>query len=332
MKNVAFGSIMIGFTCLKSDLDELIKIIIDGLTNPTFSNNELKLKKSQHAAHTTRALSHPSTLHTDFRNQKMLLSERDRLTTEEQAQIISKITRKDLINAHKKYITAENLLFGFYGDIDEATARRHSQNIASKIRNKPIDGKINPVQMAVRDSVYIQEYSHDQVNIDFVMLAPYFVDYDDFIVMKVIDSLLGGSRGRLHNAVRGENDLAYFVFTRHRTTDLLSFFRVSTQTSIDKKDEIISVIHSELNKIKTETISQEEIERAVTDGYKTMQTYLEGDGFVIMAMRNETEGVGYDSIDRTFPDMLKVTSEDINRVAQKYFEKIDVIISQPFEE
>jgi predicted Zn-dependent peptidase len=316
------------FSCLLSDLDGLTDRIIDALTNPTFDEKEITIYKERMNASYKRNISQPGTHHDNFRSYKIYDSEREKLNAEQENNIIQKLTRDDILKAYKKYITADKVTVSILGDINETKAKALANQIISKIPNKPVDDTHKPRMMTVSDSTYINYYDFDQVNIDFNMAAPNIDDREDFTIASVIQSLLWGARGRLHFATRGEKDLAYFAHASYSGV-APGFFRITTQTSSDKADEIIEVIKNEIEKLKTEHISQDEIDTAIMDQYKTIQNYLNDEYLVYQALYYETVGLGYDYLTKSLDEMKKVTSDDINRIANKYFNHYDIIISQP---
>jgi predicted Zn-dependent peptidase len=182
--------------------------------------------------------------------------------------------------------------------------------------------------MTVSGSEFVNEYDFDQVNIHINMHAPSMENREDFVVAQVIQSLFSGARARLHMSTRGTKDLAYFAYAMH-SGQAPGFFRIITQTSADKKDELVEVLKTEIEKLKTEQISQEEINTAVTDAYKTIQNYLNDENLVYYALYFEVLGLGYDYLNTSLDEMKKVTSEDINRVANQYFDQYDIIVSEP---
>ena len=143
--------------------------------------------------------------------------------------------------------------------------------------------------------------------------------------------LLSGARGRLHQAVRGEKDLAYYAFPDYSYGELDCSFSLISQTSIDKKDDLVRIMQNELEKLKTEEVSQEEITSAIEEHEKMMRTILNENSMPYYITYYEAIGLGYDYIDRVSDIYKKIPQEDIMRVANKYFENVAIIISEPDE-
>jgi len=327
-----FLGIYIEFSCLSNDFPQLINVITDILNKPLFDQKEIDLAKNRAYANYMRKLNNPDSYHTEFRNSKIYTSKREQLTNEEEFNIISNLTKKDLLSAYKKYITAENITLSLIGDIEFNEAKKIAQKIKSDIPNKKVNDTLKSLQMIVSDSLFINYYDFEQVNLDINMKAPDISNRKDFIIMQVISSILNGSRGRIHEAVRGNNDLAYFAFASYIYGYDYGILRLSSQTSLEKENELIEVLIDQINKLKTEPVSKNEINLAIEDNYKTIKNYLEDEYLAYYSLYNEIIGLGYDYFETSLNELKEVNSEDIIRVANQYFDKMDIIVSKPVTE
>ena len=150
--------------------------------------------------------------------------------------------------------------------------------------------------------------------------------------MKVIESIFSGSRGRIHKAVRGnDQDLAYFGFATYTYADDFGYFRITSQTSIDKKDELIDVLKREVTKLKEELVSPEEILSAIEEHQKIMNSYMNDNSLPFYMTHYEALGLGHDYLRKSSEILKDVTAEDIQRVANKYFKNTAVFVSVPDE-
>ena len=150
--------------------------------------------------------------------------------------------------------------------------------------------------------------------------------------MNLIRMLLSGARGRLHQTVRGENDLAYYAYPDYSYGEVDGSFRLISQTSIDKKDDLVRVMQNELEKLKIEEVSIEEITSAIEEQEKMMRTILNENSMPYYITYYEAIGLGYDYIDRLSNIYKQVSKEDVQRVANKYFKNVAIIISEPSED
>jgi predicted Zn-dependent peptidase len=322
----------VSFSCLTRDLDALMERIVDMLKNPEFSENNITIMKHRRQAQYQRQSNNPRNLHNDFLLQMIFISSRDKKTQAERNQTVQNLTRADLLDAHKKYITGERLYFSVLGDIDENRVRRLTQQLRSAIPNRPINAeRVSPV-MTVSDETFVQHYDHEQVNIDINMRAPGLDNIEDLYIMEVIAIILNRlGRGRIHNATRIDNDLAYFAHAFYGFMSDMGLLRISSQCIVDRKDELISVLKHQIELLKIELVSVEEIENAISEYTKAMSSYYDDVFHIRDALYNEIIGLGYDYFPRLVEILGHVTPEDILRVANEYFDVMDVIVSQPRE-
>ncbi|RLC49778.1 MAG: hypothetical protein DRZ79_05395, partial [Candidatus Cloacimonadota bacterium] len=318
----------INFKCLKDDFPEMKQILFDAFQNPTFPENEIKLAKDAQNQDYLRSLSNAGRNHEEFRNMILYRGQRAGISNEKRNEIIQNLTQKDLFNLYKKYFNADKIIITLFGDLEKEEAEKIAKEFYSKIPHKKTEGIYTPLQIPEIDSVFINEYDFEQVNLNINYPAPKVTD-EDYFAMKVIQTILGGNRGRIFNAVRGTNDLAYFAYPDYSAERDYGFFRITSQTSLDKKDELLQVLLGEIEKIKKETVSQEEINLAVEETQKIMSSYFTDNQLPYVMTSYENLGLGFDFIEKISEILKKITPEDVKTVANKYFQKAAIFISQP---
>ncbi|NQV19182.1 MAG: insulinase family protein [Armatimonadetes bacterium] len=320
----------IEFKCLKEDYPELEKIIIDAIKNPSFEESELELAKEQQMADYKRSLSNAYFIHADFVNSALYTDTKFGLSKEEKVNILMKLSREELLELQEKYFNAEKIIAAYYGDVTEKEAEEFAKKIYKAIPENEIKDKKIIVHTPDLDESFVNKYSFEPVNIRLNYLAP-TINSEDFNAMKVIASLLRGARGRLHKAVRGTNDLAYYAFADYNYFVDDGYLRVVSQTSIDKKDELVNVLKNEMEKLKNEPVTREEIDIAIEENQKILNSYLNDNQLPYYQTHYEAIGLGYDYINKSSEILKQVTPEDIQRVANQYFKNVAIIISEPDE-
>ena len=328
--NTSREGISISFTCLKSDVNLISDILVNSLKNPTFPETELALYKESQFADSQRNLSDPETVHSDFRSKMIYQEKRDALTSSERNEIIQKITRPDIINCYHQYLKANTALIAVVGDetFEEATAL--ANKIFSNLSHEQINETPKPIKVSVQNKTFTQEYPFEQVNLDINMLSANSKDPDIYVV-KVILNILNGSNGRIFKATRGKNNLSYFAYAYDVASPDYGIFRVTSQTSKEKSEELKNVLINEINRLMTESVSPDEIISAINENQKQMEYYITDKDIATYSMYYENQGLGYDYLFNSSEKLKKVTPEDIKRVANKYFKEKDIIISYPSE-
>jgi len=321
----------IEFKCLKDDYTHLKDIILDAINNPIFPESEIQLYKDNFHAQYKRSLSDAGDRHDDFLRSVLYKNTKYGLSFAEDLEIIKDVTREQLIELYEHYFKSNSIIVTFFGDISLEEAKIEAENIKDHIPQGDINSDEAFFQVPALDNTFVNTYELEQVNVDVNSSAPSLND-EDFNVMKVIESILNGSRGRIHKAVRGNNDLAYFAFPSYGFNPESGYFRLTSQTSFDKKDELVDVLVGELEKLRNQLVPEEEIILALEEREKILNSYLDDNQLPGYMTRYEAMGLGFDYLFTSAEILKQVTPEDIQRVANKYFVNKAVIVSVPSED
>ncbi|MCF7794545.1 MAG: insulinase family protein [Candidatus Cloacimonetes bacterium] len=328
--SVRQNSTFIEFKCLKDDYPELQKIMIDAFQNPSFSKQEIALAQENADANYKRSLSNPYKWHNEFVSSELYGNTIFGATSEQELNNILSFKRKDLKEMHERYFLVENALITLTGDLEKDEAEKYARELFKNIPNGKIDFEKKMLIVPDIDKTFVNQYNFEQVNIAINSIAP-SQDDADAITMRVINLILNGSRGRIHKAVRGTNDLAYYGYASYGYNRDHGFLRLNSQTSIDRKDELVDVLLGELDKLKNEPVSMEEINSAIEENEKTMKTYMNDNRLPYYATYYEAKGLGFDYPATSTKVLKQVTPDDIMRVAKKYFQNTAIFVSEPSE-
>jgi predicted Zn-dependent peptidase len=154
---------------------------------------------------------------------------------------------------------------------------------------------------------------------------------NDYAALKVLNSLLGeGMTSRLFTEVREKESLVYQIGSFYPSLKQKSHFVIYAATTPKNLKKVKAEILAVLEKIKKEPISNDELEH-----YKShlIGTFLTAHQAIARQAWYlgwyETIGAGY-QFDRKYLELVsKVSSADVQRVAQKYFDKYVLVVSGP---
>jgi zinc protease len=322
---------LIEFKCLKDDYPKLADIIVNAFQNPIFEESELQLFQEQTEANYKRSLSRPNNWHRDFMSATLYPGTKFGLSSEDRMNNVLELTRDDLKQMYKTFVKSQSAIITLVGDIDREEAISYSQDLYRAVSHKKINEEKQILEVPELSETFVNPYKFEQVNVALNMKAPSMND-NDALAMRVINLIFNGSRGRLHQALRGTNDLAYYGYSDYSYDDNYGYVRLISQTSIDKKDELISVLQNEIDRMINEPVKQEDINSAIEENRKMMDAYLNDNRLAYYITMYEARGLGYDYLKRS-SDLLKtVTPQDIKKVAQKYFNNVAVLVSQPSDD
>ncbi len=147
---------------------------------------------------------------------------------------------------------------------------------------------------------------------------------EDFYALSMLNSILGnGESSRLYSELVDKKQLATEVFTSFDETFDPGLFSIGAITNKEVNEaELESAIYTEIEKIKTDGISEEELQKIKNQ--KLMEFYSQ-----VETINGKSNTLGtYELFFGDYKKMFdapenynKVTTKDIQEVANKYFSK-----------
>jgi predicted Zn-dependent peptidase len=151
--------------------------------------------------------------------------------------------------------------------------------------------------------------------------AGYQQDHKDRYSSYVLNTILGGSMSsRLFQNVREKRGLAYAVFSglsAYRDTGSMTIYAGCANEAVE---ELIDVVIAELRRLKDETMSEQELQRAKDHLKGSLMLNLESTSSRMSHMaRQEIYFERHFSLDETLEGVERVAIDDVQRVARDLF-------------
>ncbi|MBF0491515.1 MAG: insulinase family protein [Deltaproteobacteria bacterium] len=234
---------------------------------------------------------------------------------------VKSLKRKDLLEIHQTMLNPKAMVLSMVGDFDPETYRDFFEKKLSPLKSRMIYA--SPFNMPQAPAQKIESrIPKDKMQTHIVLgfLGTSIYNKDRY-AMEVLNHILAGQGGRLFMELRDKQSLAYSVTSFSQEGLEPGFFAVYIATEPQKAEQAIAGIKSELKKIQSEKVSPAELERAKKHLIGTFEIDLQRNSHLNSQLAfNELYGLGYKEI-ALFPDkVLKVTENDILKVAQKYFD------------
>ncbi len=245
---------------------------------------------------------------------------------------VNTLTRDDLYKYYKTYYKPNNATVIIVGDFDTNKALAMVNKYFGKIPKGPAPPKVTevePAQLGERDAVVRQAGAAYRVMIGWHMPA---VGSQDMYALDIIQQVLdGGASSRLYKALVDKQLVTseFASSTTNRDPDL--FLVGGTARDGVKIEDVRAALLTEVNRLKTEQISDEELQKALNQ-LEAQFVYAND------SVSDQAEQLGYFEsinswryIETYLPNARKVTKADIQRVAQKYFtdKNMDVLTFIP---
>jgi predicted Zn-dependent peptidase len=242
-------------------------------------------------------------------------------------------TRETFMNYLDRWYKPPRMVVGIAGRIgDDAVERAEALfgDLPGAATEKP-----EPARAYQTERVRVFTKQSDQAHL--VLGVPsYPIEHPDRYALQMVATVLGGGMSsRLFTEVRERRGLAYYVFgTNHSYTDAGSLYS-QAGVDINRIDEAVTTIASELKKIAAEPVPADELEKARSFTKGRFVLSLESpQGLILFGMRKEVlEGRAPDP-EEVLAAVDAVTAEDVQRVAQDVIsgEQLRLAVIGPFDD
>ncbi len=164
----------------------------------------------------------------------------------------------------------------------------------------------------------------------------YPIEHPDRYALQVLSTVLGGGMSsRLFTEVRERRGLAYYVFgLNHSYTDAGSLY-AQAGVDINRIDEAVTTIASELRGIAADAVPADELEKAKNFAKGRFVLQLESSqGLILFGLRREVLEGRVPELEEVLDGINAVTAEDVQRVAQDIIseEKLRLAVIGPFDD
>lgn len=146
--------------------------------------------------------------------------------------------------------------------------------------------------------------------------------HPDAHALEVLAAVLSGRSGRLHKALVLGDEVATSAFAHQMARKYAGMFNIGGEAKDPKMpSDVEAAIYEEVERLKNEPVSARELQK-VKNNFAAMAVRRTSSNFHLLVQLIQYEGGGdWKSINTEIPGILKVTAEDIQRVAEKYLVK-----------
>ena len=234
------------------------------------------------------------------------------------ADVIANIPVPDIARYHAGRYTAENIVVAAAGNIDHEHVVALAESLKAEHNGERRDP--DPVEPLPGGRLEFAQKDTEQYHICFG--APGINRADERrIALAVLDSILGGSSSsRLFREVREERGLAYSVGTYAEQFTDTGVVATYVGTREDNVGEVCEIIGREFERIRTEPVSSEELDRARE--HVKGRVVLSGESTAARMnriARATLHGLPLYGLDEMLAKIDAVTVEDLTELATEIF-------------
>jgi len=313
-------STSVSWSCLKGDFDDVFKVFLDVLRNPEFREDKLDLAKREMDDAISRRNDEISEI-AGRESIKLAYGKDSPYARQPEYATVARATRQDLINWHHSHVAPNNMILGVVGDFDaQALEAKLRETFAQWPKGNPVKLSEPAVSPAKPGYYLIPKADVNQSEIQMVALG-IRRDNPDYFAARIFNEAFGGGfSSRLFRNIRTAKGLAYAVGGGIGSAfDHPGTLRFSLGTKSASTIEAIQAVYEQIDGLKTNPISDEEIQRAKDSILNSFVFNFDSPEKVLRErMLYEFYGYPADFLERFRSGIEKTQKADVARVVAKY--------------
>lgn len=236
---------------------------------------------------------------------------------------IRNLTREDVQQFFDAYYVPSNLTIAIVGDVNPAQVKQLASVYFGRYKAKPAPAKLNITEP--------QQQKTKEVTLRLPSQPWYFegyhcpsINHPDYVIYNIVSSLLSDGRtSRLYKSLVEQQQLAlsaqgFTGFPGDKYSNLMLFYALSAQGH--SADEVGAALRKEIEKLKTQPVSDQELERVKTQARAGVLRSLDSNmGMAQLLLEYEVKTGSWRNLFKQLEAIAQVTPADVQRVADKTF-------------
>ncbi len=302
-------------------LNTTLDILSDVVENSTFDPNELSKELEVVLEEINRGEDSPSRV----LSQKLFATAYDKHSYKRPVigtkESVKRFTREGILEFYKKWYSPQNMILVVVGDFESEDVKQTILNTFGKLQKRDIPSceiPMEPQQESIKTFVLNKDINEGYFSLGYHVTS---AKDEDTAIIDVLSTILGsGESSRLYREVKEEKGLVNNIYSYAYTPKYDGIFVVGGTIDPAKTSKAYEEIIRQIERLKTEFVSEQEIARAKVNiesdsiyTKETMQGQAQKLGFF------ELKAGDYKYEKEYLNSIRNVTQEDILRVANKYF-------------
>lgn len=320
------------FSALTEDTVEVFNLFAEVLRQPAFPPEWIEFAKNQRRGGIARRNDDPEGI-AGREFQKLIYGATSPYARTIEYATLAQVSRSDIVSFYQQYFHPNNMLLGIIGDFDPQQMRALIEakfgdwQPSSDSVKRDLIAQLPQVKQVQTGGVFVVDQPQlSQSSIEIGHLGGR-LDSPDYAPLSIMNEVLNGLGGRLVNEVRSRQGLAYSVYAYWSPQfDYPGLFVAAGQTRSDATVPFIKATLTELEKIRTTSISETELALA-KDSVLNAFIFNFATPYQTLSrlMRYEYYGYPQDFIFQYQKQLAATTTADVQRVAQAYLKPADLV-------
>lgn len=313
---------------LNSKLSEVLPLLAEITSNPSFPEHEVNVLKQKMAASTRIQQEKVESLCTKSNN-RLIFGADHPMSRYDQPVDIESITISEIKSQFNRVFVPSGLGLYLSGHVTTEMERLINKTFGRIETDKPSCG-LNIIPLNPSDTKKEIVHKSDALQSALIISIPTINrDHEDYITLRMAVMALGGYFGsRLMANIREDKGYTYGI-----TSSLLGYreggvIEISTQCDNKYVDAIIHEVEKEITRIKTGDMSHDEIDRLKNYLMTSLASKLDSPFSIMDYYENmRVVGVDRDNFDRQIKTVKCLTNDLIAQVATRYLDLNNMYIS-----
>lgn len=318
---------------LTENRDQVIDLLREALVNPRFDQDAVDRVREQVLSNLRANEKDPGTIASETFDALAFGDHPYATTGDGTVETVTKLTRDDVVAAHKAALARDRVYVAASGDI---TAEELGKLLDRLLGDLPATGPPQPgtAPWLLPPGVTVVDFPTPQSTV-FFGEAGIPRDDPDFFPAFILNEVIGGGRftARLMTEVREKRGLTYGIGTYLVNMDHADMLLGQFSASNEKVAEAIKVVQAEWGRLVTDGVTPEELEATKTYLTGSYPLRFDGNGPIASILVGmQMDGMPIDYVTMRNARVEAVTMEDIKRVAARLFkpEALQfVVVGQP---
>ncbi|NJR39010.1 MAG: insulinase family protein [Leptolyngbyaceae cyanobacterium CSU_1_4] len=248
------------------------------------------------------------------------------------AEDLQNMSREDVQKLYQTYYTPDNIIAAVVGDVDPKQVKQLAEAYFGRFKARPSAPELTvnaPAQTAPREVMvklqtqpwYLEGYQR-----------PAITNPDSPIYSMISSLLTDGRTSRLYKSLVEEQQLALSInvdatFPGDRYSNLMLLYALTAPGRT--VEEVAAALDSEIQRLKTEPVSAEELDRVKTQSRAgLLRNLASNQGMASLLPEYEAKTGTWRNLFEDLKAIEAVTAEDVQRVAQETFQPKNLTVGK----
>jgi len=294
-------------------------LLADVLQNPTFPDAMLARERTVQISEFKREQDQILRKGQQVLREALYRQHPYRLNVLGKPEALAKLTRADLVDFHRRFVVPNNMVITVFGKVNADEVRRKVEAKFGGMKSVKLEFPRAGAETLKADARKVENVPKEQA----VLLIGYSgadMFNQDRFALELLQEAYSGLGSRVFLRIRDELGLCYYVGAYQLVGLDPGYFAFYVGTTPQNVATCEKEIFAELEKLKANGLRDEELSRAKSGVIGKRRVAMQDNSDLSMLVGlDELYGLGYNFFKTMDEKSRSVTSDDIQRVANQYF-------------